>query len=215
MKNGFLNNMAPNAQRSFFMALIFAGLAVIIFMFGVMPMQETLEAAEKARQEAEGTRKRIDDRVRNAERRKKELVLITQEINEFKSKMLEHKYGNYIAHAVQILYPIANGAGLKNVKFEPEASIRKLPLPNPKQQQIPSLLHVRAGIRLTANGSFQKAVSMILQLERQQPLATIRELRLTRASNNDLEQLIDMTIEWPAVSAEVEKPAKKAKGARR
>ena len=42
MKTGFLDNMAPNAQRAFIMTIVLSALAIGIYMFAVVPAQETL-----------------------------------------------------------------------------------------------------------------------------------------------------------------------------
>lgn len=204
MKSGFLNNMAPNAQRSFLMTFLFAGLAMAIYMFAIGPTEDALQQAIEAQDAERLTEKRIGDCMRNAERHKRELKSAESSISDYNEKMLEHRLGNYMAHACQILYPLANGAGLKNVKVESEASVRKLPLPNPKLPKSPAQLHQRVGIRMTAQGSFQKAVSLILQLERQQPMAAVREMRISRIASNDKEQQIDITFEWLAVNTEPE-----------
>lgn len=198
MKSGFLDNMAPNAQRSFLVTLLLAGAATAIYMFGVLPAESSLARATEERTAAQAEKKRIDDCIKTSEKRQKQLKEIERELAVFQEGLLEKKVGSYSTRATELIAPIARGCGLKVIKYEDEPVARRLPLPNPKQTKLPAQLHVRVGVKVTAVGSFQKAVSFLLQLERQYPLLSLASLRIAQKNGDDLEQDIEMVFEWPA-----------------
>lgn len=95
--------------------------------------------------------------------------------------------------AKSLLEPLLLGAGLTDLEYI-EDTFRKLPLPKPMPRQ----LHTRAAIRITAKGSYQRAISFLLRLEKEFPLVSLRTLDI-RAQQSNHKQDITYVLEWPAV----------------
>lgn len=212
MKTGFLDNMAPNAQRAFIMTIVLSSLAVGIYMFAVIPAQESLSKAQRALEDANLEKGRIDATLRGSESETEKLAAAKLRIDEYKLGFLERRLGSYATHAREILDPLAIGAGLVDIDY-PETSKRKLPLPDPKNQKSPMKLHERVAIRMTARGSYQAAVSFILQTEAALPLVSIQSIKITSNTSDIKRQQLDVIFEWPTEGPDDTPPANKG-GAR-
>ena len=212
MKTGFLDNMAPNAQRAFIMTIVLSALAVGIYMFAVVPAQETLSKTQQSLEDANIEKNRIDATLRGTESETERLAAAKLRLEEYRARFLERRLGSYATHAREILDPLAIGAGLVDIDY-PETSKRKLPLPDPKNQKSPMKLHERIAIRMTARGSYQAAVSFILQTEAALPLVSIQSIKITSNTSDIKRQQLDVTFEWPTEGPDDTPPANKG-GAR-
>ena len=166
MKNGFLHNMAPNAQRSFAATLAFSAVAVAIYMFGVLPARDSLAREERRKDELSLSQNRIRADLANSGNVKKTLEELDEKARPFMEAMLtplHHK--SYAMRAKDMLDPLVLGAGMTGVNYKEEKFLA-LPVPNP----LPVQLYERASIKLTAIGSCQAALSFLLRLERDFPL---------------------------------------------
>lgn len=192
MKSGFLHNMAPNAQRSFFVTLAFSAAAVAIYMFGVQPASDTLGKESQRKSELETSQNRINADLRGAESMKKSLEELKAQIAPYENALLDPLLESYAMRAKSILDPLAMGAGLSDLNYTDEP-FRALPVTKPMARQ----LFTRAAVRITAKGSYQEAVSFLLRLEKDLPLVSLQSMSIT-STKTPSEQYINMVLEWPA-----------------
>jgi len=192
MKGGFLHDMAPNAQRSFFVTLAFSAVAVAIYMFGVQPAADSLARETRRKGELEASQNSINADLRGAETVKKTLDELRGQIAPYEAALLEPLLESYAMRAKSILDPLAMGAGLSDISYSDEP-FRALPLTKPMARQ----LYTRAAVRMTAKGSYQEAVSFLLRLEKDLPLVSLQAMEIT-AQQKPSEQSINMILEWPA-----------------
>ncbi len=187
----------PANQKGLLLALVFGALAVLIYMFAVVPAQDDLTATRKRQAEEDSKQTRIANNLKNANVEKMKLKTAEQRLEIYKSTMLEKRLGSFATHAREILDPIALGAGLSSISY-PETSFRRLPMPDPKKPNSPEQLHVREAVKMTAKGSYQAAVSFLIQVEEQLPHVSLLSFRFSVNQSNPKQQDIAMTFEWPA-----------------
>ncbi|MBQ6137393.1 MAG: hypothetical protein IJI73_08495 [Kiritimatiellae bacterium] len=193
MKNaGFLQNMAPNAQRSFFVSIAIGAIAVVLYMFGVEPAQSALVKDREKLEQLHGEQNRINRDLKGAENVKKNIADLNGKLKPYKEAMLTPLLGSYSMRAKTILDPIAIGAGLTDIDYAKE-DFRALPVPKPTPRQ----LYTRAAVRLTAKGSYQRAISFLMRLEKEMPLVSLQSMEID-AQQHPTKQIVTFVLEWPA-----------------
>ena len=193
MKNaGFLQNMAPNAQRSFFVSIAIGAIAVVLYMFGVEPAQSALVKDREKLEQMHGEQNRINRDLKGAENVKKNIADLNEKLKPYKEAMLTPLLGSYSMRAKTILDPIAIGAGLTDIDYAKE-DFRALPVPKPTPRQ----LYTRAAVRLTAKGSYQRAISFLMRLEKEMPLVSLQSMEID-AQQHPTKQIVTFVLEWPA-----------------
>lgn len=192
MNGSILQNMAPNAKRSFVVSLIFGSIAASIYIFFVKPADEQLVKDKQANEELSGRQFRMSSELHRAERVQQELNEANDALSPFNEAMLVPLLESYSMRAKSILDPLAIGAGLTNIDYFDE-EFRTLPVPKP----IPRQLHTRAAVRIEANGSYQRAISFLMRVEKELPFVTLRSMRFSSSADPET-QSISMTFEWPA-----------------
>lgn len=190
---GFLQNMAPNAQRSFFVSIAIGAIAVAVYMFGVEPAQSALVKDREKLEQLRGDQSRINKNLKSAENVKKQKADFQSKLNPFKAAMLTPLLGSYSMRAKSILDPLALGAGLTDIDYAKE-DFRALPVPKPTPRQ----LYTRAAVRLTAKGSYQGAISFLLRLEKELPLVSLQSMEIDVQQQSPSKQIVTFVLEWPA-----------------
>ncbi len=190
---GFLQNMAPNAQRSFFVSIAVGAVAAVIYLFGVEPTVSGLRQERARLAELEAEQSRINRDLKNAGNVKKRLDELEGLVKPYREAMLAPLLGSYAMRAKSILDPLALGAGLSDIEYSAE-DFRALPVPKP----MPRRLHTRAAVRLTAKGSYQGAISFLLRLEKELPLVSLQSMEIGVQSQRPTQQLVTFVLEWPA-----------------
>ena len=184
--------MAPNARRSAFATLAFAAAAVLIYMFGVLPTQDSLERETRRKADLTAAQEKIRADLATVDSVKKTLAELEEQYRPFADAMLAPLLGSYAMRAKTILDPLVIGAGLHDAEYT-EAPSRTLPLTKPMARQ----LHARAAIRLSATGSYQAAVSFLMRLEKEYPLVSLQSIDVS-AQKDPGRQSVSMVLEWPA-----------------
>lgn len=192
MNGDLFQNMAPNAKRSFFVTVIFAALATIIYLFCVQPSTAELETAKRELAELQEKQYRTDADLKRSGTVAKDLADLEAALKPYREAMLVPLLESYAMRAKSILDPFAIGAGLDSVTYSDEP-FRALPLPVPMPRQ----LHTRAAVKLTATGSYQQAVSFLLRVEKELPLVSLQKLDITAAATPG-SQSLTFIFEWPA-----------------
>ena len=83
-------------------------------------------------------------------------------------------------------------AGLEELQYSDEP-FRALPLTKPMPRQ----LHTRAVVKVSAQGSYQEAVSFLLRLEKDFPLVSLQRFDVS-AQTSPAKQSVTFVLEWPA-----------------
>lgn len=192
MNGALLQNMAPNAKRSFFVTVAFAAVATVIYLFCVQPADMQLTKDRRSLSELEDRQYRMNSELRRADRVKKDLDEVTAALKPYRDAMLTPLLESYSMRAKSLLDPLALGAGLSDVNFTDE-EFRALPLPKP----LPRQLHTRAAVKMTATGSYQEAISFLLRLEQEFPLVSVQGLTINARQDPETQD-ITFTFEWPA-----------------
>lgn len=193
MSGDFLQNMAPNAKRSFFETLVFGAVAVVIYLFGVQPSCAQRLKNRENLENLEAQQMRMNSNLRRADLVNKDLNETQAKLKPYGDAMLTPLLESYAMRAKSILDPFALGAGLVDVNYADEA-FRALPLTIP----VPRQLHTRAAVKVTATGSYQEAVSFLLRVEKELPMTSVQSFAIV-AQQNPEAQKVSFVIEWPAM----------------
>ncbi|MBR4616679.1 MAG: hypothetical protein IKO55_13810, partial [Kiritimatiellae bacterium] len=192
MNGGTFDNMAPNAKRSFIVTAALAAAATVIYLFCVQPCDSQLAKARQHLSELQDQQNRTNMDLKNSDTVKKDLDDLEAALKPYNDAMLEPLLGSYEMRAKSLLDPLALGAGLTDVSYSTE-KFRALPLTKPMSRQ----LYTRAAIRMTAVGSYQKAISFLLRLEKEFPLVSLQSFDITTMAQPGA-QTISFVFEWPA-----------------
>ena len=188
MNGSFFDNMAPNARRSFIVTVVLAAIATVIYLFCVQPCDSQLAQARRNLADLQERQSRM-----NGDTVKKDLDDLESALKPFRDAMLVPLLESYSMRAKSILDPLAIGAGLEDVQYSDEP-FRALPLPKPI---MPRQLHTRAVVKVSAQGSYQEAVSFLLRLEKEFPLVSLQRFDVSAQSTPE-RQSVTFVLEWPA-----------------
>lgn len=192
MNDGFFQNMAPNARRSFIITIVLASIATVLYLFCVQPGDSQLERERRRLADLRDRQRQTDTDLKASGTITKDLADLDAALKPYNDALLTPLLGSYPMRAKALLDPLALGAGLDEIAYADEP-FRALPLPRPMPRQ----LHTRAAIRLTATGSYQQAISFLLRLEKEFPLVSLQSLDITSRQTPEV-QSITMVLEWPA-----------------
>ena len=193
MNGSFFDNMAPNARRSFIVTVVLAAIATVIYLFCVQPCDSRLDQARRNLADLQDRQSRMNGDLRSADPVKKDLDDLEAALKPFRDAMLVPLLESYSMRAKSILDPLAIGAGLEDVQYSDEP-FRALPLPKPI---MPRQLHTRAVVKVSAQGSYQEAVSFLLRLEKEFPLVSLQRFDVSAQSTPE-RQSVTFVLEWPA-----------------
>ena len=193
MNGSFFDNMAPNARRSFILTVVLAGVATMIYIFCVQPCDSRLDQARRNLADLQDRQSRMNGDLRSADTVKKDLDDLEAALKPFRDAMLVPLLESYSMRAKSLLDPLAIGAGLEDVQYSDEP-FRALPLPKPI---MPRQLHTRAVVKVSAQGSYQEAVSFLLRLEKEFPLVSLQRFDVSAQSTPE-RQSVTFVLEWPA-----------------
>lgn len=192
MSSSIFQDMAPNSRRTFAVTLVLAAAAAGIYLLAVQPAEEALAMARRDHEERESRLQIVNANLRGAPANKERLETLEAGLKPFREAMLEPLLGSYAMRAKSILEPLAFDAGLSGLDYA-EVAPRALPAPRP----LPAQLHARRPIRFTAQGSYMRAVSFLLRVEKEHPLVALQSLSVS-ASANPASQQVEMILEWPS-----------------
>ena len=193
MNGSFFDNMAPNARRSFIVTVVLAGVATMIYIFCVQPCDSRLDQARRNLADLQDRQSRMNGDLRSADTVKKDLDDLEAALKPFRDAMLVPLLESYSMRAKSLLDPLAIGAGMEDVQYSDEP-FRALPLPKPI---MPRQLHTRAVVKVSAQGSYQEAVSFLLRLEKEFPLVSLQRFDVSAQSTPE-RQSVTFVLEWPA-----------------
>ena len=193
MSASFFQNMAPNARRAFAVTLVLGAAAAGLYLFAVQPAEESLAKSRREHAEEEARLQVVNANLRGAPANKERLAELSAALKPFRDEMLVPHLGSYAMRAKSILDPIAFGAGLTDLDYA-EMPPRALPLPRP----MPSQLHLRRPIRVTAHGSYMGAISFLLRVEKEHPLVALQSMSIAVSTSDPERQQVEMVFEWPA-----------------
>ena len=193
MNGSFFDNMAPNARRSFIVTVVLAGMATVIYLFCVQPCDSQLAQARRNLADLQERQSRMNGDLRSADTVKKDLDDLEAALKPFRDAMLVPLLESYSMRAKSLLDPLAIGAGMEDVQYSDEP-FRALPLPKPI---MPRQLHTRAVVKVSAQGSYQEAVSFLLRLEKEFPLVSLQRFDVSAQSTPE-RQSVTFVLEWPA-----------------
>ena len=192
MNGSFFDNMAPNARRSFIVTVVLAAIATVIYLFCVQPCDSQLAQARRNLADLQERQSRMNGDLRSADTVKKDLDDLESALKPFRDAMLVPLRESYSMRAKSILDPLAIGAGLEELQYSDEP-FRALPLTKPMPRQ----LHTRAVVKVSAQGSYQEAVSFLLRLEKDFPLVSLQRFDVS-AQTSPAKQSVTFVLEWPA-----------------
>lgn len=191
MTSSSLQNMAPNVQRSLFIALVFGAIAVVVYMFCVQPAQLSIV---RERQELESLQSRQDvahREIRGEKALKERLDGIQTTRQRYLDGLLTPLLESYAMRAKSIVDPIAADSGVTVQDYQ-ERPRRLLPLTKPQAPQ----LYARQPIHLTCRGSYAAIISFMMRIEKLLPLVAVESFSLKAQTDNDV-QMAELVLEWP------------------
>ena len=151
-----------------------------------------LEKAKQELSELQDRQYRTDLDLKRSNTVAKDLSELEAALKPYRDAMLVPLLESYSMRAKTIIDPLALGAGLNNVTYSDEP-FRALPLPAPMPRQ----LHTRAVVKVSAQGSYQEAVSFLLRLEKDFPLVSLQRFDVS-AQTSPAKQSVTFVLEWPA-----------------
>ena len=173
-------------------ALVFAGIAVGLYLFVVGPANETLARANKERGEIEEQLRRDGMDLKGAEQVQKRLDELTTLLAPYREALLTPVLESYAMAAKSVLEPLAKDANLDGLAYA-EEPVRALPLSKPQPKQ----LYARKPIRVTCTGTYMDIVSFLLRVEKELPLVALQSWSIAGAGANPDRQAAVLVFEWP------------------
>ena len=193
MNSNVFQNMAPSAQRAFFITLALTAVATVLYLFAVQPATDALAAAQAKLSELHERQRRVSLDLKDANDVKKRREETDAVLLPYRNTLLTPLLESYAMRARSILDPLVVGAGLTDADYA-EEPFRPLPIP---KSGLPRQLFTRAAIRVTVRGSYQAVVSFLMRLEREHPLVSVQSFNIS-AQSDPLGQLAHIVLEWPA-----------------
>lgn len=185
-----ISQMAPNAQRSFFVTLAIAAVAVVLYMFAVQPCGESLERAKQTLEQLKSKKQVIDRDLRESAKIKVRLEELDAAISPYQEAMLTPLLESWAMRAKSKLDLFAAEAGLLNVDYS-ELPVRALPVPKP----LPKQLFARRPIKVSCRGSYAEIVSFLMRVEKELPYVSMQSFRLDAQQDPEM-QRSDIVFEW-------------------
>ena len=99
----FLQNMAPNAKRSFFVTLAFAAVGAMLFLFAVEPTASSLAKERRRMRELQDRQARMNMDLKSADTVKKRLADVEGSMKPFEDAMLSPRLGSYAVQAQKLV----------------------------------------------------------------------------------------------------------------
>ncbi len=206
MSAEFMQNMAPNAKRSFFVTFGLAVAAVGIYFFAVEPGEADYKKAQKRLADAKDALNKMTMDFSGVSTVKNRLDEDYKAMEPIRNALLVPLRGSYKMAALAQVEPLMLDAGLTAIKPD-DAPFRALPLVN---NAVPEQLYGRAAVKFTARGSYQAAISFLLKLERDLPLVSLQAIEITAQQDPD-NQAIMFILEWPTLGKKTTNEGKVAK----
>ena len=178
------------------LTVIFGLAAAAVYFLAVEPAERDLEALKTKLGETESERSRVVRTVMGAETASNRLAEVRSAFSNECATLVSPLLESYAMRMKSLVDPIARGAGLSSTDYL-ELSPLALPLP---AGALPKQLYARVPVEFTAVGSYQEAVSFLVQLERDFPNAALQSLEIAATTVPEL-QRIRMVVEWPALGA--------------
>lgn len=205
MTSSSLQNMAPEAQRSLFVSLVFGALAVIVYMFCVEPAQKKLLKTDADLAALRAEEQTVRRNIANAASLCARADQIKADRKDFVEGLLVPQFGAYFTVAKEILDPIAAESGVNLSDFgEPPLPRRLLPLAVPPAQQ----LYARHAVRMSCRGSYAGIVSFLMRVERKLPLVSLQSFSIKPQQNDNDVQVASMVFEWPVLGEQLRSAAR-------
>ncbi len=182
-------------KRALFQSLAIGAVAVVLYMFCVVPWQGDLVKARQDYDVLKNQQAQMLNNLKGAGQVGEQLNAVTNECQPYIDGLLEPSLGSYATSARSLLMPLAtNDLGLV-INIDPTIRVpRRLPLPTPPAPQ--QQLYARQPIRLTCTGSYQAIASFILRVEEKMPLVALESFSFKAQKDPD-NQLATLVLEWP------------------
>lgn len=172
--------------------LVFAGIAVSLYLFVVSPANADLLRANKERGEIEEQLRRNGMDLKGAEQVQKRLDELNTLLTPYREALLTPVLESYAMAAKSVLEPLAKDANLDGLAYA-EEPVRALPLTKPQPKQ----LHARKPIRVTCTGTYMDIVSFLLRVEKELPLVALQSWSIAGAGSSPDRQAAVLVFEWP------------------
>ena len=197
-----LSQMAPNAKRSFVVTIVISAVAVMLYMFGVQPCDESRNRAKSDLSQLQSRKQGVDRDLRDSAKVKGKLEEIGTAIAPYEEAMLTPLLESWAMRAKSKLDVFAAEAGLLNVDYT-ELPVRALPVPKP----LPAQLYARRPIKASCRGSYAEIVSFLMRVEKELPYVSMQSFKLDAQQDPEM-QRGDIVFEW-LVRGERTVPAQK------
>lgn len=178
------------------LTVLFGLAAAAVYFLAVEPAERDLETLRTKLGETESERGRVVRTMMGAEAALNRLVKARVAFSNECATLVSPLLGSYAMRMKSQVDSLARGAGLSSTDYL-ELSPLALPLP---AGALPKQLYARVPVEFTAVGSYQEAVSFLVQLERDFPNAALQSLEIAATTVPEL-QRIKMVVEWPALGA--------------
>jgi len=189
--SGVTGNL-PSMRRSVFIAAAFAVIAVFIYMFAIIPVQDSIGKCREERQGLKDLQASTERDLNESPKVKSWIAKVEKERQPYVGGLLEPLLESWAMRAKSVLDPLAAAVGVKIQDYR-ELSPRALPLTKPVALQ----LYARRPVRIECRGSYAELASFLLRVERELPLVSVQALSI-RTQQNPEEQAATIVFEWPA-----------------
>ena len=205
-----MKDATDTSRTPFLVALVFGGIAVMIYLLCVVPCVDGLDKSRKELADLEFQLNGVQRDLRDSRNVEARLKGLEDAFRPYEEGLLKPLLGSWAMQAKALLDPLATGVGFTGMEYA-ELPPRALPLTKPMAKQ----LYARRPVRLTCFGGYAAAISFLMRVERDFPLVALESLRISAQREPDV-QALEFVFEWPAegASSVPEKLAKGKKGAK-
>lgn len=187
-----LQNMATNTKRSMIITGGIFLLAAGIYFFAVEPTEKQLSETNQRLIDRQSEYDRMMMKLNGKQKINARLEECKTEMKVYSDALIRPLLQSNAMRAKSLLDTVVGGVGMTDAEYE---ELPQLALPVPKKK-LPDQLFARCPIRVTASGSYQKAVSFILQVEKMFPLVTLQSFSIGVGQKPESQRL-EFIFEWP------------------
>lgn len=175
-------------------ALALLAVSVLLYMGVITPLSQSLLKARNKLTDAESNLAATEMNIRQSEEIKGRVQVLEKQSATNRATCLVPVLNSYAMRVKALVDTMASEAGLEDVEYI-EGDLIELPLP---KELAPALRTARRTVRIKATADYAAAISFLLRVEKDMPVATLQSLAIHPSKALKTEQQdVEFIFEWP------------------
>jgi len=175
-------------------ALALLAVSVLLYMGVITPLSQSLLKARNKLTDAESNLAATEMNIRQSEEIKGRVQMLEKLSETNRATCLVPVLNSYAMRVKALVDTMASEAGLEDVEYI-EGDLIDLPLP---KEHAPAQRTARRTVRIKATADYAAAISFLLRVEKDMPVATLQSLAIHPSKALKTEQQdVEFIFEWP------------------